>query len=245
MDRFSFACWFKTRANTVAMAYQAPAIAEKPTLCFIPGFRSEFQVSSKSHHVYNWARRHGCGFITWDHALNGSSVQQWSEDGYDILQQFTTKDKLVLVGASMGLWIALLLGIRLQPRIQSIIGIGGGLNFTERWLQEVPAQYRDDRDYIWKRPSTYAAEGYYAIPVRFLLDSKAALFAAPKLRVPAPLYLIHGQCDADAPLSHIQEWVDHRIECPQLTLKVVEDGDHRLSRPQDLALLDSVLNKMV
>ncbi|KAL0092525.1 alternative splicing regulator-domain-containing protein [Phycomyces blakesleeanus] len=222
--------------------YRSPGPHE-PTICYIPGFQSQCMESNKCHHVYDLAVSENAGFFGWDHA-NGGSVLEWWSDGNELLEKYT-KGPLVLVGPSMGTWIALLLAGRspVKERIQSIVGVGGGVDFTERWLQEVPVEHREDPKYIWKRPSSYAECGYYAIPVHTLLDSRACLVMGSPLDIRVPVYLIHGQADSDVPPQNAillkQYLEEHSIE--KVYLKLIEDGDHRLSRPQDMDVISSII----
>lgn len=159
----------------------------------------------------------------------------------------------------MGFWISLLIATRSRPclrtRVKSILGIGGGVDFTERWLQrEVPEGHRSDRDFVWHRPSAYAQEGYYAIPVRTLLDSRPVLLlnndnatTSSLDTLTCPVHLIHGQQDHDVDIDHawqLYSKLSRRAaaqESSRITMQVVPDGDHRLSRPQDLKLVDDWL----
>ncbi|KAI9250898.1 Alpha/Beta hydrolase protein [Phascolomyces articulosus] len=241
--------------------------AIKPlTLCFIPGYRSEFMTSRKSHLAYDIAQQNGYGFIAWDHYPIDGSVQQWYENSCQLLLEHETKiqNNLFLICSSMGTWISLLLARRFPHQIQGIVGIGGGVDFTERWLQqEIPIEHRNDRSYIWKRPSQYDPSGYYEIPIVSLLDSRPVLLLqqhnndnnsdAPATttiaenNIQCPVTLIHGANDLDVPLTHAQEltqtlqaWGNNNVK-----LDIIQDGDHRLSRPEDLKHIEQkIISKL-
>ncbi|KAI7895991.1 Alpha/Beta hydrolase protein [Mucor mucedo] len=214
--------------NKLTFAYKPAAITNKNvTLCFIPGFRSDFESSKKSSLVYEYAQEHGLGFLAWNHGETGSVVD-WCRDGLELVQSCQLKDHYY-IGASMGLWISLVLAEKTSPK--GILGIGGGVDFTERWLKEVNVF---DRNYIWRRPSAYDVKGYYEIPVSFLIDSRPALINKVKL-VDCPVYLIHGSLDTDVTIEHARE-LSHYLSSfvATVSLDEISDGDHRLSRSQDL-----------
>lgn len=227
--------------NRLTFAYQPPLSTKNATLCFIPGFHSDFITSKKSNLVYNYAQQHDLGFLSWNHREEGASVEEWYQDSKELLQVYKAD---YFIGASMGLWIALLLAARqaVVP-VKGILGIGGGINFTERWLEnEAPCQ---DPDYIWKRPSQYDAKGYYEILISFLINSRPVLIDLEKeFIVNTKVHLIHGNLDHDVSIDLAKElYQDLSRWNPEESVKFYEilDGDHQLSRSQDL---DEIRNKI-
>ncbi|KAI9477127.1 Alpha/Beta hydrolase protein [Zychaea mexicana] len=225
------------------------ATSNTPTICFIPGYRSEFMASHKSHLAYDIARRLRYRFMAWDHHPVDGSVQQWYEASCELLaaeiQDGASGDRnnnvVYLISSSMGTWLSLLLARRFSHNVRGILGIGSGVDFTERWLQnEVPVDHRCDRTYVWKRPSQYDPSGYYAVPVASLLDSRPMLIMDNDRRnLPTlsncPITLIHGGQDVDVPLSLAQDLArELQLHGNEVVLDIIEDGDHRLSRPHDL-----------
>ncbi|KAL9551566.1 hypothetical protein MBANPS3_004192 [Mucor bainieri] len=199
------------------------------TLCFIPGFRSDFTTSKKANYIYDFAIQHKVGFLSWNHSQHGSVVD-WYKDGLDIVQKHHVD---YIVGASMG-----------------ILGIGGGVDFTERWLQQqVPVEHRSDPEYVWRKPSEYDSSGHYDIRIDFLLNSRPALLLDdPTARFKCPsIQLIHGANDNDVPVDTARQL--HKYLSANGVEKVsyleVEDGDHRLSKSQDLAHVGQKLQEML
>ncbi|ORZ05794.1 hypothetical protein BCR42DRAFT_176752 [Absidia repens] len=250
------------------------------TLCFIPGFRSSFQASLKSDHLFRWSQQHNIGFLTWDHDEE-TSIQDWCQQGQDIIisqllspltKQTTqndtrpSKQRILFVGASLGTWLAIRIahGLMIHDNnskaltVQGLIGIGGAADTTEKWLQELQdnnataTQILLEGGSIWRRPSKYATHGYYDIPISFLEASRPSLLFTQNndiAEIPYPVHLIHGALDHDVTLASAQRllaWIRFRQSSSLITpatadLHLVKDGDHRLSRPQDLGLLDKVL----
>ncbi|KAI8138555.1 Alpha/Beta hydrolase protein [Fennellomyces sp. T-0311] len=226
------------RQTTFGTQYvHIPPQANKPTLCFIPGYRSDFITSSKSQLVYEIARRDGYGFIAYNHTPEAGSVQQWYESSCRLFKEQSITNP-ILVGASMGTWLSLLLAK--QYAILAIIGIGGGVDFTEHWLKQIPIQHQNDPTFVWKRPSAYDPKGYYSIPVASLLDSRPALIMDNLPKLKCGITLIHGELDDDVTLNHARDlYTRLKSRGNRVELQVIKDGDHRLSRPQDLKVLET------
>lgn len=229
----------RTFKDKLTFAYIPPTTTNNVTLCFIPGFRSDFMSSKKSCLVYEYAEKHGLGYLAWNHDERGSVVD-WCRDGLDLVQSCPLKQHYY-IGSSMGLWISLLLAEKTKPK--GILGIGGGVDFTERWLKELKVY---DSDYIWKRPSQYDIKGYYEIPVSFLIDSRPALIMTRTVQLDCPVYLIHGSLDTDVTIDHARE-LYHYLSSLTSTVQFheIDDGDHRLSRSQDLDCIRHKIKLMI
>ncbi|KAI8343438.1 Alpha/Beta hydrolase protein [Chlamydoabsidia padenii] len=238
------------------------------TLCFIPGFRSSFQSSIKSTHLFQWAQQRNVDFLTWDHD-DETSIQDWCQQGKAVITSqilcHSTHQRLLFVGASLGTWLALHIAHNLihdnddtanSVTIQGLIGIGGAVDTTEKWLQELGGGSTRSghglKGGMWRRPSEYTSQGYYDIPISFLEASRPALLLQNESSIesiPYPIHLIHGALDKDVSLVYVDQlldWVRKRQASSTTTnlahLHLIKDGDHRLSRPQDLCLLDHVLD---
>ena len=143
----------------------------------------------------------------------------------------------VLVGSSMGGWIALLLAARLRPgRVAALIGIAPAPDFTTRIEAGLSAEARAAmaRDGVWLRPS--ACGEPYPIARALLEDGRRHLLLGGPIPVSVPVRLLHGQCDPDVPWQLSLE-IAEKLAGEEVAVTLVKDGDHRLSRPQDLDLL--------
>lgn len=230
----------QTLKDKITFAYIPPVSPIKKTVCFIPGFHSDFISSKKSILVYNYAVENNFGFLSWNHTEEGKSIVDWYKDGIELIEKYKGEE-YYYIGSSMGLWISLLISTRSHLVPNGILSIGGGIDFTERWLNtEVPFKERDNIDYIWKRPSEYDIKGYYEIPVSFLIESRPALLLPSTISVKCPIYLIHGSLDKDVPIK-LAQTVYSYLTNNKVSFYVIKDGDHRLSRSQDL---DFILDKM-
>lgn len=220
-----------------------PAGIPSKTVCFIPGFRSDFTTSKKADYIYDFAVQHKLGFLSWNHSQHGSIVD-WYKNGLEMVEKYHID---YIVGASMGLWIALLISRDIP--IKGILGIGGGVDFTERWWLQVPVEHRSDPEYVWRKPSEYDSSGYYDIRIDFLLNSRPALLLNdPKAQFKCPsIQLIHGVNDHDVPIDTARQLYKYLSTngVGRVSYFEVEDGDHRLSKSQDLAHVGQKLQEMV
>ena len=229
------------------------------TIVFIPGYQS-YIPSTKSTFLRAWCDEHHYRFVTFNHDFSSpnSSVGTWFNRLLSILREGTGNDNLILIGASLGGWLAFLILIRhevdnlLRSRIRGILALGMSVNGTEVWLNEIePIENRSDRSFIYRRPSSYSPTGYYDIPVSMLLDSKEYLLPIECYSIQlecnnCSLIFIHGMLDPDVPYQRIIDFVSRlRIDRKAaIKIRLIHDGDHRLSRQEDLNEIKSCLNDL-
>ncbi|KAG1445144.1 hypothetical protein G6F56_010014 [Rhizopus delemar] len=228
-----------TTKKGISYCFKPPNHSGLPTLCFIPGFQSNFITSKKSKAVYDYATQHGIGFLSWNY--NNRSVYGYFQDSLSLIRSHSP---CYLVGSSMGLWISLLVAKEIP--IKGILGVGGSVNFTERWwMNELTQKQREMPGYIWKRPTPYDPQGYYNIPVSFLIESKKAIIhnfndiQCPKI------ILLHGTADQDASFELAQQLSKDLSPYTHIHLYKIEGGDHRLSSPKELGILYEQIRKLM
>lgn len=168
-----------------------------------------------------------------------------------MLDAYTTGPQ-ILVGSSMGAWLALLAATKeeegmtmIRKKIAGIVGVGASYNFTERLLrEEVPKEHTEDRDYVYRRPSKYSETGYYDIPVSMMLDSREWLLPETgRIKVECPVVFVHGTKDEDA---HYEDVLKLAVRIDgKVKVVAVEGGDHRLSKEEDLLTIDNVVEEMM
>lgn len=218
---------------------------KEPGVVFLGGFRSDM-TGSKALHLQAWAEATGRAFLRFDYSGHGASggrfvdgtIGRWAEDAACVVDALAPGPQ-VLVGSSMGGWIALLLARRRAPR--ALVGIAPAPDFTEDLMwAEFPPDVRAaiERDGIWHRPSDYGAP--YPITRALIEDGRRHLLLRGTLPVEVPLRILQGQRDPDVPWQHALR-IAGAMAGNDVCIHLVKDGDHRLSRPQDLALLGETL----
>jgi hypothetical protein len=219
-----------------------------PGVVFLGGFNSDM-TGTKAEDLSAFCAETGRAFLRFDYSGHGASggrfvegtIGRWAADAARALDALT-EGRQVLVGSSMGGWIALLLAARLRPgRVAGLVGIAAAPDFTARMQEALGEEARAAlaRDGVWHRPSAYGAPYLIA---RALLEEGAdhLLLAKPPIPLTIPVRLLHGQRDPDVPWE-LSLKVAAAIEGPDVQVVLVKDGDHRLSRPQDLGLLRRAL----
>jgi pimeloyl-ACP methyl ester carboxylesterase len=215
-----------------------------PAVVFLGGFRSDM-TGTKAAWLEDWARATGRGFLRFDYTGHGASsgrfeeggIGDWAADAEAAVDRLT-EGPVVLVGSSMGGWIALLLARRMPQRIAGLVGIAAAPDFTEdsMWAGFDPAQRRTlEREGQVSLPSDYSDEPY-VITRRLIEDGRRHLVLRAPLALPFPVRLLHGTADADVSIEVALRLIEH-ADCPDMRLTLVKDADHRFSTPACLAMI--------
>lgn len=226
----------------VELAVLRQAGAE-PTFVWLGGFRSDM-AGTKAEALAGWAAARGQAFVRFDYSGHGRSggrfedgtLSRWLSDTLAVLE--TISGPLVLVGSSMGGWIALLAARALPARVEGLLLIAPAADFTERlmWPALSPAEQRE----IMERGRIEQASQYSADPnvlTRALIeDGKKHLLMTGPIAFAGPVRILQGAADPDVPPAHVQA-LSALMAADDLKMDIISGGDHRLSRPQDIAAL--------
>jgi len=218
-----------------------------PTVVFLPGFRSDMN-GDKASAIAAFCADHGQACLRFDYSGHGASggrfedgaIGQWSRDALTAID-YLSEGPLILVGSSMGGWIALLAALARKERIAALIGIAAAPDFTEALMwQSMTRAQRDTlmRDGILRVPSQYGEPT--PITRALIEDGRNHLLMDRPIAIDCPVRLLHGQHDPDVPWETALRLAE-RVTSQNVQVLLVKDGDHRLSRPQDLALLRQTL----
>jgi pimeloyl-ACP methyl ester carboxylesterase len=214
-----------------------------PTVVFLPGFRSDM-TGDKATALASFCAARGAGMLRFDYSGHGASsgnflngtIGAWAADALAAVDALT-EGPLILVGSSMGGWIALLTAIARPARISALVGIAAAPDFTQRlmWdamtLSERATLQRDGVLYV---PSDYGDPT--PITRALIEDGADHLVLAGSIPLQCPVRLLHGQSDTDVPWQ-LALRIAEQVESVDVQVILVKDGGHRLSRPEDLALL--------
>jgi pimeloyl-ACP methyl ester carboxylesterase len=230
------------RGDGINLAY-AHTPGRAPTLVFLPGFMSDM-TGDKATALESWCRAHGQACLRLDYSGHGKSggrfehgtIGIWTSDALHLIDRFAG-DQYLLVGSSMGGWIALLAALARPARVAGLIGIAAAPDFTEDlMLPAMSATSRAtlERDGLIRIPSQYGGE---QIITKALIDDGAKhLLLQGSIPLACPVRLLHGQKDPDVPWRTALHLAG-KLQTPDVQVILIKDGDHRLSRPQDIALL--------
>ena len=217
-----------------------------PTVVFLPGFRSDMN-GSKALDLAEFCADRGQAMLRLDYSGHGESggrfedgtIGRWTADALAVIDQ--TVGDIVLVGSSMGGWIALLAALARPGRVVGLVGIAAAPDFTERlmWQAMAPAErIALQRDGVLPVPSQYGDA--YPITLQLIEEGREHLLLDAPIGLNCPVRLLHGQQDPDVPWE-LALRTAAAIISDDVQVTLVKDGDHRLSRPEDLMLLRRIL----
>jgi pimeloyl-ACP methyl ester carboxylesterase len=224
----------------------------QPTLVWFGGFRSDMR-ATKADALDRWAAESGRSFVRFDYSGHGESsglseegtISRWLEDSRAVLDSFA-RDRPILIGSSMGAWLALLASISLAAESPhsapaALILLAPATDFTEAlmWNSFSPtARESIETTGRFERPSAYGEP--YTITRGLIEDGRKHLLLGGPIAPGCPVHIIQGMKDPDVPWEHALKLVD-RLPGENVQLTLVKDGDHRLSRPEDIDRLIRVV----
>ena len=221
----------------------------QPGVVWLGGFRSDM-TSSKAAALDRWAAENGRAMLRFDYSGHGISsgrfadgtIGQWTEDAVAAIRQASTGPQ-IMIGSSMGAWIALLAARILASageteRLAGMVLIAPAVDFTESlmWARFTPEIRRTvETDGVWYRPSDYSPEPY-PITRALIEEGRRHLLLGSTIRAHGPVHILQGMQDTDVPWAHAMAVVEHLAADP-VSITLIKDGDHRLSRDEDIARL--------
>lgn len=241
------------RPDGHTIAYlKRPAKAKGPGVLWLSGFKSEM-TGTKAAALDAWAERTGRGYTRFDYFGHGASsgdfvagtVSRWRDDALAVLDALTEGPQL-LVGSSMGAWIALLVAQARCERVAGMVLIAPAADFTDALLwPRLPDEARRqiESDGVWLRPSAYDPDPY-PITRDLIEDGRKHLLLGAPIAVSVPIHILHGMEDPDVPWPHAVRLVE-RLESSDVTLELVKGGDHRLSTAPEIARLELRIEQML
>lgn len=245
---------FLIRQNAPSLAYikKEGSDDKKPIIMFLTGLASDM-MGSKASYIDDVCSHYGFGYVRFDFRGHGQShgtfkdgtIGLWLEDAMAIFDMVLCGREIYLVGSSMGGWISLLLARARAERVKGLIGLAAAPDFTKDIKQEMTTSQKNDleKNGYFILPSDYGTEGY-SITKSILEDGdKHCLLDAP-LNIHCPVRLIQGKKDADVEWTTAQRIYDV-LTTPDKKIIYRPAGDHRLSTPEDLDVLKSVLLELV
>lgn len=238
-----------TRADRPALAWRRTAASGTggPTIVFLPGYASDM-AGSKATAVFDWAAKRGHHCVLFDYAGCGASdgafgdqtLDDWLGDALAIIDALTT-GPVLLIGSSMGGWIMLRAALARPNRIAALLGVAAAPDFTD-WDFDA-----EQRAVLARDGRLFMANPYGPEPTLFTQalwrSGQASLLLNGPIAINCPVALLHGQADADVPAT-ISLRLAELLCSATVEVILVKDGDHRLSRPHDIALLLTTVDRL-
>ena len=233
-----------------AIAVRALAGAS-PGLFWLGGYKSDMK-GTKAQALADWAAQRGRACVRFDYSGHGESegaftdgtIGRWLDESLVVFDA-CCRGPQVLVGSSMGGWLALLMVRALRSRrelgavtVAGLVLIAPAIDFTEElmWKRFTPEIRRElETTGVWKRPSQYSPEPYL-VTRQLIRDGRDHLLLGDMIETGCPVRILQGVMDPDVPWQHAKALIA-RFACDDVVLTLVKDGDHRLSRPEDIERL--------
>jgi pimeloyl-ACP methyl ester carboxylesterase len=235
------------RTDGVRLAYHLRSGAG-PTLVFLPGYMSDMQ-GSKALALDDWAAARGLAFLRFDYAGCGASdgafeaqtLTSWRDDAL-LMMDTLTSGPLVLIGSSMGGWLMLLVALARSHRIAGLVGIAAAPDFTVWAYSDAEKQIISTNGRL-EQPSAYGPEP--TVTTRDFFESgNANILLHADIALTIPVRLLHGQADADVPWENSLT-LAARLRSADVQVTLIKDGDHRLSRAQDMDLMLAAVESLI
>ncbi len=251
-------------ARTIAVRTRA---GRGPGLFWLGGFKSDMQ-GTKAVALDNWAGEHGRAAVRFDYSGHGESggdfaegtIGRWLEESLAVFDRFCEGPQVV-IGSSMGGWMALLLAREIRKRqenlrdksqtngkasLAGLVLIAPAPDFTEELMwKNFPAKVKEEIETkgVWLRPSDYGDGSPYPITRNLIEEGRQHLLLGSAIDVGCPVRILQGAQDPDVPWQHAFA-LTHRLPVDDVVLTLIQDGDHRLSRPQDIARMLAAVAEM-
>ena len=224
------------------LACKVSDVNSEITLFFFGGYASTM-TGAKATSLSEWSQNQKVNLIRFDYSGHGESegsfkegtVTKWSDEAGEIFHKFKTK-KNILIGSSMGGWISLLVIKKNLNDIDGFIGIASAPDFTiGEWLKLSANEQKEFK----KRGSILFPDddyGEYEVSYKFVDDGFNNVLLDKEININCPIRLLHGRLDKVVPLSTSEKIIE-KVLSSDKDLIIIEDGDHSLSREQDLSIL--------
>lgn len=246
----SVSFFYRQNAPALAYKYRPPKAPTLPTIVFLTGFCSDME-GTKATYLSAVAEALGAGYLRFDYTAHGQSggifedctIGTWKKDSLDMIDSLTT-GPLVIVGSSMGGWLGLLVCLERPEIIKAFIGLAAAPDFT----RDIPHDMNDEQKKLMAEAGSFPLPNDYGKPYRItrqLLEEgeKHCLFPGP-IGIECPVRLLQGKKDTDVP-PETAEKLFQALKGEDKQLFLLDNADHRLSTPEDLALLQEQVRLLI
>ena len=223
------------------IAYKINQTKSETTIFFFGGYASTM-TGTKATSLNQWAQKQKINFVRFDYSGHGESggsfqdgtITKWLNEAEEVFHKLKTK-KNIIIGSSMGSWISLLLKKK-NSDINGFVGIASAPDFTiNQWLK---LDANQQNEFIEKGSILFPDDDYgeYEVSYKFVNDGFNNVLLDKKIDISCPIRLLHGRLDKVVPFT-VSEKIIEKVLSEDKDLKIIEDGDHSLSRESDLNIL--------
>lgn len=246
--------WLDSNGLKIAACFSQPASDANITVVFCGGFKSNMQ-GTKALALEQWCCTHNWPYVRFDYSGHGQSegaftdgnIDVWLHDALTVIDAINSGQSVLLIGSSMGAWIATLAALKRPDRIAGLITLAAAPDFTERLLrQRLNQQQRDalQRGEPVAMPSEYDDGSPYPITQQLIENSRTHCLLDSTHTLDVPVRLLHGTRDEDVPYDTSIALLN-ALQCNDAQLTLIKNADHRLSGASDIALLQNTLAEML
>ena len=222
------------------------------TIIFLHGLMSDIK-SKKAKFLKKFVNKNKINLLLFEYSGHGKSsgqftdfsIKNWIEDSRSIVKNLIKKGKIILIGSSMGAWIGIVLIKYFHQRIKGFIGIAPAPDFTEELIWKKLNIFEKNnirKNKIYKLKSNH--NNFYPITKKFIFDGKKILILNKKIKCNFKVELLHGIRDSSVPWAYSINLTKTLI-AKKLKLTIIDDGDHSLSRVQDLKKLELAIKNII
>ena len=243
--------FFRTK-NNQKIHYKFTNNKSLITIIFLHGLMSDIK-SKKAKFLKKFVNKNKINLLLFEYSGHGKSsgqftdfsIKNWIEDSRSIVKNLIKKGKIILIGSSMGAWIGIMLIKYFHQRIKGFIGIAPAPDFTEELIWKKLNIFEKNnirKNKIYKLKSNH--NNFYPITKKFIFDGKKILILNKKIKCNFKVELLHGIRDSSVPWAYSINLTKTLI-AKKLKLTIIDDGDHSLSRVQDLKKIELAIKNII
>lgn len=233
------------------IAYHHQAGEGELGVMFLPGFRSDMD-STKATALAEWCAQQKIPYTRFDYFAHGKSegefidytIGKGIEAALEMLDHVATGPQ-ILVGSSMGGWIGLQVALQRKGQVRGLVGVAAAPDFTDRMRPQMNGEQQaalDKDGVVWVHSDYYNNE--YPITQNLIDDGRTHFLLGDVIGLDIPIHLLQGQLDDSVPWETALK-ISERVMSDEVVVTLVKDGDHRLNRPQDIALLMEAVQRLL
>ena len=238
-------------SNGTELAYQFQP-GKAPVVVFLPGYKSDM-AGTKATMLSQYCQRNSQACLLFDYSGHGVSggdfidgtIGRWTQDAVEVIKHVVGDQPVLLVGSSMGGWVMLLAALHLKQQLAGMLGIAVAPDFTEELMWQ--GFTLEQKSKIQEQGVIYLPSDYdepYPVTYKAILDGRENLLLHGPIDINCPARFIHGMQDQDVPWECTLRTIQ-QLSAKDVQLRLLKDGDHRLSNDDQLAIIKQMLDELL